>query len=184
MVRGLIDTRGPPVKSPADKAVKHLWGRPGSADRLIFENENAVVDRARVFEAECLQFPSVIEKLQPAADRNGVYHQPQLVDEVVVKQGLDEGGDLVLPGFRRAVFGTPTGMRMWGFVAAGRLDNTIEGDEFGHQLGRNPTNGRSTGRTAGRLGGDFATRRAVEHAPKGEVLAHVLKLMLNPRRHE
>jgi hypothetical protein len=23
-------------------------------------------------------------------------------------------------------------MRMWGFIVAGRLDNTIEGDEFGN----------------------------------------------------
>lgn len=50
------------------------------------------------------------------------------------QQGIHAGKliNLILPGFRRAVFKLPTTMRMRGFIAAGCLDNTIEGDEFGN----------------------------------------------------
>jgi hypothetical protein len=40
--------------------------------------------------------------------------------------------NLVLPRFWRAVFKLPAAMRMRGFIAAWRLDNTVEGDEFGN----------------------------------------------------
>src|SRR5580704_11596158 len=40
--------------------------------------------------------------------------------------------DLVLPAFRRAVFPLPAAMGMRGFISAGRLDNTIESNEFGN----------------------------------------------------
>lgn len=42
----------------------------------------------------------------------------------------------------------------------------------------------SIGRDLSGLSQDLATMRAVEHAPQGEVLGNVLKLMLNSRSHE
>jgi hypothetical protein len=39
---------------------------------------------------------------------------------------------LYFPVSGELVFKLPTAMRMRGFIAAGRLDNTIEGDEFGN----------------------------------------------------
>ena len=48
------------------------------------------------------------------------------------QQGIDAGKlvDLILPALRRAVFRLPASVGMRGFIAAGSLDNTIEGDEF------------------------------------------------------
>jgi len=48
-----------------------------------------------MFEYEFLQFAIVIEKPKPSADGQRVYHQAQLVDEVVVKQSLDQGAAAV-----------------------------------------------------------------------------------------
>lgn len=50
------------------------------------------------------------------------------------RQGIHAGKliNLVLPGFRRVIVRLPAAMGMSGFIAAGRFDNPIGGDEFGN----------------------------------------------------